>query len=54
MVWVQATVVAVLASRETVARAMSDLAHKNLVRKTDRGLLILDVDQLTGLLAKAS
>ena len=41
-------------TRETVARAMSDLAHKSLVRKTDRGLLILDVEQLTELLAKAS
>lgn len=41
-------------TRETVARAMSDLAHKNLLRKTDKGLLILDLDQLTGLLAKAS
>jgi CRP/FNR family transcriptional regulator, cyclic AMP receptor protein len=41
-------------TRETVARAMSDLAHRNLVRKTGRGLLILDVEQLTSLLAKAS
>lgn len=41
-------------TRETVARAMSELAHKNLVRKTDKGLLILDLDQLTALLAKAS
>jgi CRP-like cAMP-binding protein len=41
-------------TRETVARAMSDLAHKSLVRKTEKGLLILDLDQLTALLAKAS
>jgi hypothetical protein len=33
---------------------MSDLAHKNLVRRSEKGLLILDVEQLTGLLAKAS
>jgi CRP/FNR family cyclic AMP-dependent transcriptional regulator len=41
-------------TRETVARAMSDLAHKSLVRKTEKGLLILDVEQLTSLIAKAS
>jgi CRP-like cAMP-binding protein len=41
-------------TRETVARAMSDLAHRNLIRKTEKGLLILDLDQLTALLAKAA
>jgi len=41
-------------TRETVARAMSDLAHKSLVRKSEKGLLILDVEQLTSLIAKAS
>ena len=41
-------------TRETVARVMSDLAHKNLVRRSDKGLVLLDVEQLTGLLARAS
>jgi len=41
-------------TRETVARAMSDLAHRNLVRRTEKGLLILDVDQLTKLLARSA
>jgi CRP/FNR family transcriptional regulator, cyclic AMP receptor protein len=41
-------------TRETVARVMSDLAHKNLVRRSEKGLVILNVEQLTELLARAS
>jgi CRP/FNR family cyclic AMP-dependent transcriptional regulator len=39
-------------TRETVARVMSDLTHKNLVKKSEKGLLITDLNGLTGLLAE--
>ena len=39
-------------TRETVARVMSDLAHRNIVKRSDKGLVITDLSGLTGLLAE--